>query len=1489
MKLKKLIGVLLSAIMVVSSITITAVNAENNDTENPLSDMTIPYTEEGYKIAGNITLAKEYNGNSITWETSDKDTISTEEKEFSEADKAEYGANYTTIPAGIVKRPKDGDKIVTLTAKTEKDGISYSKVFEVTVKKAPEMNYKEMIAADEVQSGVFTGYLYASFIEPAVETQYQQVYFAISDDGLNWKDSNGNKPVLTSAMGTKGLRDPYILRSAEGDRFYLLATDLDFADTSWYNNPSKNIMIWESDDLVNWSEQRSVPIADENTHYAWAPEAIYDELTGEYIVYWSGKDITGTNKDDPDAVNVVYYSKTRDFYSFTPQQKYVEPIETDGQPNENGRPTSTNFLDTTMIQGSDGLFYRTTKYEGAPQYPFVDVAKYPLGEFRRLKTNLDDENAFGGTEGAGWYRFNKDDTEGGKPKYGMMLDGYRGKNKGVGFFPNTVSDLNCGWEAVQEGTAELTFTRVRSNFKMRSYAKHGGIIPLTPEEYDRVKSAFNPPINYSDTKPEPYAVYDFEDMALSDINAAFTTGASLADDTEKGSKVLYLDGTAGSYMEFDAPKGTDGKTLERYTVSFDIKNNTTGNYFNFYIGDGSSGRTGVNYFGAKIGDKILLSSKDGKSEQKSEFAVSGVQGKWKRCDIVVAEAVAQIYIDSILIGECDIHTMENSKASKIRFGFSAWSADNASRAYYDNIYVYPDALSAEGLKQTDAAKPTPKPTPTPKSSITNARLTDENAEFTLNNAENYETATAYVAEYTENGTLAAVKCQDITIDSAVQKVTVPFAKKNAENSVKIMVWQDMKPLSDAVSLNNSAVPADYMAYYSFDGNYENGGSKSNVTTENVGVTKISNYSGNKVYGGSSPRSGVSSTNTAAYSDDAHDGKSLSLDGTYGIALDSYIPAGKSFTVSYWTKYSENPIGNLNGNPVVLFDGSDYSETRGGYHDLKYIQAISGAYNKTACHVKGISPRTDKTLDVVQTGRYDMDSVEWVMNTITYDAKTSSLRVYQNGVVTDSDSFVVNEAIQSDMYITVGADQWGRGYKGLVDDLYIYDRILTADEIASLYTPKKAEGFDEISQKQIIRRVEIPYKQLAETGEVYRCGVNYARAIQMQQEGEYKGRLYLTSEFYPDGRWDHHEFFPIWESMDYGESWQYVGKVEDTEHNKAQYVKDNNGKFTVKATEAQMADDSIEKDTYYGYEWRMRLQPTLYELPEDFGILKAGTLLCTGMSTTTETDATSDTDYDGDLQTSIDIFYSTDGGRSWEFYTHVMDGGVSRSNVGEPIWEPYLIFDNEYLYCLYSDERGMNYGGSLKGQKLVAAKINADSSINKIFDVLNMTNVEDVGGKKARPGMPVVAPLKEGGFVMTYENMNYPGASGRTYMKFGEHIDDWENDVEIKGTFIVDAGGGSPYVCVLSDGKVIINSAGSPDVFVFADKEAAIAGEYTRIKTCVEASYSRSIVPMLDKNVEEKLLIARGGSYWTTVDLPTGPSKLVTGVLDINTLYEQSVK
>lgn len=655
--------------------------------ENPLVNVTLPYTERGYKIAGNITLPESVDGMSITWTSSDSDTINTSKTEFTAEQKAQYGANYTEIPAGKVTRPTNADKKVTLTAAVTKDGTEYTKKFVVTVKKAPQKNYAQMDA-----DGDFKGYLYASFIEPPKDANGQQVYFASSDDGRNWTDLNNNKPVLTSTMGTGSTRDHYIVRAPEGDRFYIIATDLNcFAKngtwTQYAEAGSKSLMIWESDDLVNWSKQRMVQIADDNTGCAWAPEAIYDELTGEYIVYWSGHDINENSANY--GKKVVYYSKTRDFYSFTPQKQYVIPADTDGT----AEGTSDNFIDTTMIKGSDNKFYRVTKYEGtSPTRVFMDVADYPLGTFTRANTNLTTDNALLGTEGPGWFKYNKDDAETFGAKYCLMLDGYNGPNKGVGFFPTTVTDLNGG--------DSFTFTRLMSGFKMRTNAKHGGIIQLTQEELDRVNEVYKSyEHNYVDEKPTAAVSYDFENNALTDIaNANFTTGASLVSDNEKESKVLYLNGTAGSYMEFDAPKDENNKVLEEYTVSFDVKNQTTGNFFNFYIGDGSSNRTGINYLGVKATDSILISTKDASTEKKVTLAASGIQNNWCHFDIVVSNGIVQVYVDNVLKGCLEGYMMSDINASKIRFGFSAWSPDKASNAYYDNITVYPAALSDTAIR-----------------------------------------------------------------------------------------------------------------------------------------------------------------------------------------------------------------------------------------------------------------------------------------------------------------------------------------------------------------------------------------------------------------------------------------------------------------------------------------------------------------------------------------------------------------------------------------------------------------------------------------------------------------------------------------------------------------------------------------------------------------------------------------------------------------------
>ena len=71
--------------------------------------------------------------------------------------------------------------------------------------------------------------------------------------------------MLTSTKGTQGLRDPFLIRSPEGDRFFLIATDLSIGrDGDWdraQRQGSLYLEVWESTDLVNWSEQRHVKIS----------------------------------------------------------------------------------------------------------------------------------------------------------------------------------------------------------------------------------------------------------------------------------------------------------------------------------------------------------------------------------------------------------------------------------------------------------------------------------------------------------------------------------------------------------------------------------------------------------------------------------------------------------------------------------------------------------------------------------------------------------------------------------------------------------------------------------------------------------------------------------------------------------------------------------------------------------------------------------------------------------------------------------------------------------------------------------------------------------------------------------------------------------------------------------------------------------------------------------------------------------------------------
>ena len=109
-------------------------------------------------------------------------------------------------------------------------------------------------------------YLFVHFVGSEGSASDEQIYFSVSKNGTNWRTLNDLKPVLTSNVGQKGVRDPHIVRSPNGNKFYLIATDLSIYNIhgDWggsQTNGSKSIVIWESEDLVTWSEPRLRQIA----------------------------------------------------------------------------------------------------------------------------------------------------------------------------------------------------------------------------------------------------------------------------------------------------------------------------------------------------------------------------------------------------------------------------------------------------------------------------------------------------------------------------------------------------------------------------------------------------------------------------------------------------------------------------------------------------------------------------------------------------------------------------------------------------------------------------------------------------------------------------------------------------------------------------------------------------------------------------------------------------------------------------------------------------------------------------------------------------------------------------------------------------------------------------------------------------------------------------------------------------------------------------
>ncbi|UOQ86883.1 glycoside hydrolase family 43 protein [Gracilibacillus salinarum] len=303
----------------------------------------------------------------------------------------------------------------------------------------------------------FYGYLFAHFI--GEQKNGEQIYFALSKDGLHWQDLNNQQPVLYSTVGEQGVRDPFLIRSNDGKTFYLLATDLSIYHRGGWQHAqatitgSHSLVIWESPDLVNWSEPRIVEVAPQDAGCAWAPEAIFDEQEDDYLVFWasSRKATNGEGRGMH-----IYCSKTTDFRSFTEPQLYIT------------RGENNSIIDTTIIS-ANGSYYRAS---GDGQIT-IEASDQLLGEWQVLSTleSLGMKLTGKDVEGPEFFKFN------GENRWGLLVDQYATEG---GYLPVTTTDIGdttgtC-WRKLKPD--EYSFGQLKK--------RHGTILPVTEKEYHAI-------------------------------------------------------------------------------------------------------------------------------------------------------------------------------------------------------------------------------------------------------------------------------------------------------------------------------------------------------------------------------------------------------------------------------------------------------------------------------------------------------------------------------------------------------------------------------------------------------------------------------------------------------------------------------------------------------------------------------------------------------------------------------------------------------------------------------------------------------------------------------------------------------------------------------------------------------------------------------------------------------------------------------------------
>ena len=179
------------------------------------------------------------------------------------------------------------------------------------------------------------------------------------------------------------------------------------------------------------------------------------------------------------------------------------------------------------------------------------------------------------------------------------------------------------------------------------------------------------------------------------------------------------------------------------------------------------------------------------------------------------------------------------------------------------------------------------------------------------------------------------------------------------------------------------------------------------------------------------------------------GKAILLNGSNQISAPTMNLAGgvSTLSISVWVNEAVPPP--YEGKYSIINTGNDNCNTRVFVLDLRGNFPQFGLCNP----------------DGTNTGQQAVGNLQvlpgtWSFISGTFDGSTGILDVYENGRLVNSVSTGYSHAVARSSALLIGANDGGPQFNGAIDDVRVYNRVLSASEVAKLYAGTPSQNCDQ---------------------------------------------------------------------------------------------------------------------------------------------------------------------------------------------------------------------------------------------------------------------------------------------------------------------------------------------------------------------------------------------------------------------------------------------